>query len=253
VRKGGRRLVTAVDRAGRVLAAFTQSSDFLSLPEVAHRAGLSKPTTFRILTTLVAEGLVFQNEANSTYGLGFLSLRLADAVLGGIRLREPARAAMRRIRDAVNETVVLSIRNGDGYCNIDSLEGTHMIGQSQLIGVPMPYEMGAPGWVLLAGMPDDEVSRYLRRARFHSGNRGMSRRKLRREIAQIRRRGYATSAEDFTLGGHTIAAAIEDPQGVAVATLHISFPRGRYSRDLEDRCIKALIEGSAAISKSLRS
>src|SRR4051794_18327367 len=84
-RKGGRpALVTAVDRAARVLAALSQSNDFLTLPEVAKLAGLSKPTTFRILMTLMSEGLIFQNEANATYGFGFQVLRLADVVLGTV-------------------------------------------------------------------------------------------------------------------------------------------------------------------------
>ena len=167
-------------------------------------------------------------------------------------LREPARVAMRRIRDAVNETVVLGIRNGSVYCIIDSLEGTHLIGQSQLIGVPTAYELGAPGWALLAGMTDDEVSEYLPKARFDRGVRGMNRQRLLREITRARRKGVAVSSEDF-FGGHTIAAAIREPLGAPIATLHISFPQGRYSKDLEERCTKALVEGAAAVSASIAS
>jgi DNA-binding IclR family transcriptional regulator len=249
---GGAKIVTAVDRAARVLSAFADSWDFATLPEVARRARLSKPTTFRILATLAADGLVFQNEANSTYGLGFLTLRLADVVLGGIRLREAARPAMRRIRDSVNETVVLGILEGDGYCNIDSLEGTHLIGQTQLIGAPVPLHVGAPGRALLAGMPDEAVASYLRRIDADDlGKAGMTRAKLLREIENIRRSRYAISSGDFMHGGHTIAAAIKNGGGPAVATLHISFPQGRYSNELQDRCVKALVAGAESIGEGL--
>ena len=48
--------IEAVDRAGRILFALAASPRESSLPEIANRAGLSKPTAFRILATLVAEG-----------------------------------------------------------------------------------------------------------------------------------------------------------------------------------------------------
>jgi IclR family transcriptional regulator, KDG regulon repressor len=240
--------VTAADRAARMLFAFAQSQDFLSLGEAARRARLSKPTAFRILTTLVAEGLLFQNEANAAYGLGFLPLRFADVVLAGITFRDQARTAMRRIRDAVNETVVLGIRDRHCYYNVDSLEGTHLIGQAPLIGVPIPCDVGAPGKALLAGMPDKEFAGYLRSLRIAATRM----QKLRRERALVGRDGYAISSEDL-LGGHTIATAVFDNRGTAIATLHVSFPQSRYLKVLERQCIKALIENASTISASLSS
>jgi DNA-binding IclR family transcriptional regulator len=237
--------VTAVDRAARMLFVFTQSPDFLSLGEAAHRARLSKPTAFRILSTLAGEGLLFQNEANSAYGLGFLTLRFADVVLGGISFRDRVRMAMRRIRDAVNETVVLGISDGDSYCNVDSLEGTHLIGQAPLIGIPLPCEIGAPGKALLAAMPEEKLVAHLHALRIGAAKK----QKLRREIARVRRDGYSVSSEDL-LGGHTIATAVIDDLGAAVATLHVSFPQSRHSKALERQCIKALVENASALSSS---
>jgi DNA-binding IclR family transcriptional regulator len=241
-------MVTAVDRAARVLWAFAESWDFLTLPEIARRARLSKPTTFRILATLAAEGLVLQNEANSTYGLGFLTLRLADIVLGAINLREPARSQMKIIRDTVNETVVLSILSGDGCCDVDSVEGSNMIAQSHSLGVTTALHASVPGRAMLAAGSDAAVAANIRRVL--RGASRTSREKLSREIAQIRSRGYAVSSGEFMRGGHTIAVAITNGSGDAVAALHISFPQARYTSDLEAGCVKALTAGAAAISKA---
>jgi DNA-binding IclR family transcriptional regulator len=229
-----------------MLFAFAQSQDFLSLGEAARRAHLSKPTAFRILSTLVAEGLLFQNEANAAYGLGFLPLRFADLVLAGITFRDQARTAMRHIRDAVNETVMLGIRDGHSYYNVDSLEGTHLIGQAPLIGVPIPCDVGAPGKALLAGMPEDEFTGYLRSVRATAARK----QKLRRERALVRRDGYAVSSEDL-LGGYTIATAVFDNRGAAIATLHVSFPQSRYLKAFERQCIRALVDNASTISGSL--
>jgi IclR family transcriptional regulator, KDG regulon repressor len=237
--------ITAADRAARMLFAFTQSHDFLSLGEAARRAHLSKPTAFRILTTLVAEGLLFQNEANAAYGLGFLPLRFADVALSGIAFRDQARAAMRRIRDAVNETVVLGIRDGHSYYNVDSMEGTHLIGQPPLIGVPIPCNVGAPGKALLAGMSEQELAGCLRSLRIAAPGQH----RIRREIALVRHDRYAVSSEDL-LGGYTVATAIFDNSGAAIATLHVSFPQSRYLKDLERQCIKALVDNASTILDS---
>src|SRR5262249_57801157 len=121
-REGGGEIVTAVERAAKVLLAFTQSWDFLTLPEVATRSGLSKATAFRILATLVAEGLVFQNADNGTYGLGALNFRLADVVLSGIEVRDSARLVMRQRRNQVNETAVLSVREGDDCYHVQRFD-----------------------------------------------------------------------------------------------------------------------------------
>jgi DNA-binding IclR family transcriptional regulator len=245
-KRAGPPLVTAVDRAARVLLAFGQSWDFLSLQEVAARSGLSKPTAFRILSTLAAEGLVFQNEANNTYGLGFLTLRLADVVLSGVGIRDAARPAMRRIRDQVNETVVLSLRDRDACYNVDSLESTQTIGQAHAIGMAAPLHAVAPGRALLAASPDDAVDDYIARVRRPAAARAKFGQELWREIRLIRKQGYAVSAGEFMRAGHTIAKAIPE-LGDTAAALHISFPQSRFSKELAQRCVRALDAGARDI------
>ena len=55
--------------------------------------------------------------------------------------------------------------------------------------------------------------------------------------------GYAAGAGEFTAGGHAIAAAILNSRGRPVAALHVSFPCGRFSPELEVRCLSTLVEG----------
>jgi DNA-binding IclR family transcriptional regulator len=244
-------IVTAVERAAKVLLAFTQSWDFLTLPEVATRSGLSKATAFRILATLVAEGLVFQNADNGTYGLGALNFRLADVVLSGIEVRDSARLVMRQVRNQVNETVVLSVREGDDCYHVKSFESRQSIGHSQPIGVALPVHATAPGRAMLASMTDDAVDAYLKRLSPAAKRAlsGASAARLRQEIKTIRRQGHAVSAGEASGGGHAIAVAVPSPQGPSVAALHISFPQGRFTNDLEQRCIDALKRAAGSIAK----
>lgn len=241
-------IVTAVDRAARVLMAFTQSRDFLTLPEVAHRARLSKATAFRILSTLAAEGLVFQNAANGTYGLGALNLRLADVILSDIEIHEEARAVMRQTRDRVNETVVLSVRHGTNCYHVDSFECTQSISHSQPIGIPFPLHTVLPGHVMLANQGDAAVEAYIKS--IPPAARAAAARQLRNQIKAIRRDGYAISSGDAAGGGHGVAVAIPHPKGSATVAMHISFPKGRYTTELEQRCIDALKQAAGRLAES---
>jgi DNA-binding IclR family transcriptional regulator len=252
-RTGDQSVIAAVDRAARILVALARAMEPVALPEIARLSGMTRPTAFRILATLAAEGLVLQDAATSTYSLGFLALRLADTVLGSFPIHGVARPVMRHIRDALNETVVLSLREGDSRFNIDSLESTHAIGQTQKIGMPIPLYAGAASRVLLAGMPDEEIAAYLQRVEFQAfTDTTITRREdLLAEIQRIRQQGYAASSGEFTAGGHAIASAILDSRGRAVAALHVSFPRGRFSPELEERCVSTLVEGTRAIAESL--
>lgn len=235
--------MTAVDRAARVLAAFSQSWDFLTLPEVAARAGLSKPTTFRILATLISEGLIFQNEANTTYGFGFQVLRLADVVLGTIPFAAAAQLAMRDINAKLNETVVLSVRAESSCYFVDSIETTQSIGHTHALGVPMPLHSVAPGRAMLATWSDPAIRQYLEGVRGTNAKRDAA--TLLREIDLIRAQGFARSSGELLHGGCSIAVTFPPSQGAAQAALHVAFPQGRYTPDLEARCIRALRDGCA--------
>lgn len=243
--------VGIVDRAARVLECFSRSTPELALPHVSQRLNLPKATAFRILTNLVNEGLLDVDPATNSYTLGFGTLRFADDLLESIAIRNRARPVMRAIRDAVNETVILSVRDGDQRYNIDSIESTHAIGQTQRIGVAIPLYAGAASRVLLAARSDTDIDAYLARVNLiaFSTTTMIDPARLRADVRRIRRNGYATSAGEFTAGGHAVACAIPDADGRAAGALHVSIPGGRFSKTIEKNCVKALTEGVRTLAR----
>jgi DNA-binding IclR family transcriptional regulator len=245
--------VEAVDRAARVLFALAARPVPSTLAEIAQRADLTKPTAFRILASLIAEGLAAQNAQTGAYRLGSTPLRLATSVLQNVAVREPALIAMRKIRDEVNETVVLSVREGDLRYNIDSVEAINAIAQAHRIGVPIPLYTGAASRVLLAGMESEELLSYLGRTELvaYSEATIVDRGALMEELARVGAQGYAVSSGEFTSAGHAVAIAIRDGDGRAIAALHVSVPRSRYSQTVEDRCVAALRQAVATIEAAM--
>jgi IclR family pca regulon transcriptional regulator len=245
--------VEAVDRAARVLYALAARPVPSTLAEIAARAELTKPTAFRILSTLIAEGMAAQNAQTGAYRLGAEPLRLATNVLHAIPVRDFALPAMRAIRDSIKESVVLSLREGDFRYNVDSVEAENAIGQAQQIGVPIPLYAGAASRVLLAGMESEELLSYLSRTTFarYSDATINDQTTLMAELARVRENGYAVSNGEFTAAGHAVAKAVRDASGRAIAALHVSVPRSRFSPTVEARSVAALTSAIATLEAAM--
>ena len=247
--------VSLVDRAGRILECFSRSEPALGLPQLAARLGLPKPTVFRILGSLARHGLVDYDRATNLYRLGFAPLRLADTLLHSHPVRAKARPVMQVIRDAVNETVVLSIRDDDHRINLDSADSRQAIAQLLQIGVRIPLYAGAASQVLLAGMSDSEVAAYLARTRLvpFGASTLTTPDAILKRVAKIRAEGWALSTGEFTQGSGAaaIAVPVTRSSGATVAALHISLPKARLAADLQKRCIAALTTGAQALSAAL--
>ena len=245
--------IEAVDRAGRILFALAASPRESGLLEIANRAGLSKPTAFRILATLVAEGLATQNRETASYRLGVLPLGLASSVLQSIPVRALAYPIMTSIRDKVNESVVLAVRDHDFRVNVDSVEALNAISQSQQIGVPIPIYAGATSRVFLAAMEPPELAAYLDRTKLQSFSETtlIERGRLESEIERVRKQGFALSTAEFTTGSIAVARIIRDREGKPIAAMHVSIPRSRATEELIERSAGALKTGVETLERAL--
>jgi DNA-binding IclR family transcriptional regulator len=155
--------IGVVGRAFDILAIFSHARPSLNLGEVVTAVGLPKTTVFRVLSGLVERGYCECDPHTGKYSLGFELLRLANIRRRQTNVHDVAAPAMREIRNAVNETVILSVRAGDSRVHIDFVEGLHAMRRMADLGVPAPLYAGAASKVLLAGMEDEEIEAYLDR------------------------------------------------------------------------------------------
>jgi len=214
---------------------------------------LPKTTVFRVLSSLVERGYCECDPQTGKYSLGFELLRLADIRRRQTNIHDVATPAMREIRNAVNETVILSVRAGDARVHIDSVEGLHAMRRMADLGVPAPLYAGAASKVLLAGMEDDEIDAYLDRTDLTAFQDSTitDRAVLWREIRSIRKRGFAESKGELFAGGGALAAPIKDFSGKTIAVLDILTPEHRYTDEHRERCIAILLEETQRASDRL--
>jgi DNA-binding IclR family transcriptional regulator len=102
--------VRAIDRAIDVLECFAADRHSLSIGEIEKRARLSRPTLYRILSTLMRRGFVRKNGDPPRYRLGVGVGRLADARSNSLDIVRLATPLLEDLRERHDETVALYLR-----------------------------------------------------------------------------------------------------------------------------------------------
>lgn len=103
----------SVDRAVRLLSAFTVDEPELSLNELMDRVGTGKATTHRYAMALRERGLLRYDAISGLYSLGPRVVEMAAAALASLQVIGIAGPYMDRLVDELNETCVLSVWDGE--------------------------------------------------------------------------------------------------------------------------------------------
>jgi DNA-binding IclR family transcriptional regulator len=103
----------SVERAVRLLGFFSAEEPELTLPQLTDRLGTSRATTHRYAMALRRVGLLRYDTAGGIYSLGPRIVELAATALSGLRIIRIAGPHMERLAAELNETVVLSIWDGE--------------------------------------------------------------------------------------------------------------------------------------------
>ncbi|MBC9908029.1 MULTISPECIES: IclR family transcriptional regulator [Achromobacter] len=241
--------IQVIERAMRLLDALAAQPDPVTLKELSATTGLHASTAHRILNDLVV-GRYVERVDNGLYQLGMRLLELGSLVKGRLNVREAAISAMRSLHKLTGQTINLSVQQGDEIVYIERAwserSGMQVV---RAIGGRAPLHLTSTGKLFLSTADARQVRAYALRTGLagHTRNSLTDLDRLERELALVRRHGYARDNEELELGVRCIAAGIFDDTGKLVAGLSISAPAER----LQDDWIKALVDTAASISEAL--
>ncbi len=188
-------------------------------------------------------------DGSGHYLLGPRLTRWAARVRVGGDVREVARPVMERLRDALRETVNLTVRQGDEVVYVERATSSRMMRVEQVIGSRAPLHVTAVGKLMLGEDGRAAVTEYARRSGLPAltPNTLNTEAKLLKDINQSLARGYALDDEEAEMGVGCIGALIRDESGSAVAGLSVSAPRERRRDEWVTQVMQAAAEISAAL------
>lgn len=225
--------MAAVERACDVLNAICADVGRpQGVKDLSETLGMGMSSVHRLLTALVKKGLVHQDTGNKKYSVGTRFLDVALDYLRHIDLPKVALPHMQRLRDVTGETVTLSARDGDSRIYLAQIESPQEIRQTVEIGRRMPLHLGGSGKAILGFLPMPEQEAYLSRTDLVPAVYGpVDVRALRKQLLDVRRRGFASSRAERLPNAASVAAPIHDLYGVLIGCLSVSGPVWRFSDD----------------------
>jgi DNA-binding IclR family transcriptional regulator len=150
----------SVERAVRLLGLFSSDEPELTLAQLTRRLGTSRATTHRYTLALRQVGLLRYDPGAGVYSLGPRIVELASTALAGLRIIKVAGRTMERLVGDVNETVVLSIWDGESPVVVRVEDNTDRLVRIIVrTGARLPRKTSAQGKIFLAfGTDGSELS-----------------------------------------------------------------------------------------------
>lgn len=224
----------------------------MSLSEIAGDLKLDRRVCHRSLLTLRDLGLVSQ-PGGSGYRLTMALFEMGMRVVNRLEVKQVVRPFMEDLSRTYAETVNLGIKDGDQVVYLDKSESTHPVRADLAIGTRIPMHCTALGKAILAFRPESEQSAFCSggRLRAYTAATITSPTRFLKELADIRRRGFALDDEELYAGLRCVAAPIIDRSGGASYSLSLAGPSTRVSVQDLHTLGSALTHTCARISPAL--
>ena len=212
--------VQALDLALQMLEQLAFTGKPGRVTDLAKLLGTSKNRIHRHLQTLVDMGYVVRDADTQRYSVGIRLVQLGSAVANQYDLLSVSRPIMQRLRDQLGLTVVLSKVVAHQLYAIERIYGTSDVTVGVVIGSPLGLHSSAQGKIVLAfgdaGLLESVVKSRLDR---RTGNTIVDPTQLRREIATVRRQGWAGAPGETMSGLNAFAVPILDGSDQLFGTL----------------------------------
>ncbi len=244
--------VRSVRRAIRILEAFREGSS-PTVTELARDLKLPKSSVYELVSTLAAEGLVIKEDSTSRYRPGLRLLELARAVDHELEVRQVARPLIEKLRDEFNETVQLTVLDGEEILYVDGCESSRQLRTFFQFGDRAPLYCTALGKAILANLPSRQRERYLRRRglKAFTPKTLTDPAALRRELQRTAARGYSIDDMEHEEDVRCVGAPIRDRDGRAFAAISVSGPAHRLKPGRDRELARRVLAAAEEISRAL--
>lgn len=231
-------IAQTLDRGLQVLELLAQSGQDMSATEISAGLGLHRTVVHRLLVTLERRELVDRSRSGE-YRLAAGLLRLGEGVRD--TLREVSLPFMAQLQELTEETVHLAVLRGVDVQFLESIESQRQLRVGSRVGRALPSYATSVGKAMLAKLPGDELHRLLDGIAWESVGPAtlLGPEALLRDLASVRRRGYAVSRQESEAGVGSVGVAVLDGRGHVRAAISVAAPLTRLSDHEVKRMAKA--------------
>lgn len=223
--------VEALAKGISVIESFDAAHPDMTLSEIARRVGLSPAAARRSLITLSALGYV--GMVGKRYHLRPKVMTLGSGFYFAARIDELLLPELRQIVETHGDAASVATLDGHDVIYIAHHSTQRARRATAVVGARYPAHATSLGRVLLSGLPDGELDRYLSTVepKALTSRTVVSKEALQALIAEVRDLGYATTVDQLDYGITALAVPIRNAEGRISAAVNSSGYSGIVSAD----------------------
>lgn len=238
--------VRSVNRAIAILKAFSIGKPSMSVIEIQEKVNLSRPTVYRLLETLAAQGLVRAYGTPQRFSLDYEVGRLGQTWVAGLDPVASGLPILERLHQETKETVALALTRDRQHLYVWEMPSPQVMSMSRGIGPMDHLTRGASGKVILAFMNEKDLNSVLLTA-----PKDIDKKSLLKQLEKIRRDKYYVASGEIFPGAVGIAAPFFDRSNRVTGAVVVYGPEVRFSDETITKTIKLVVESAMAISATL--
>jgi IclR family transcriptional regulator, KDG regulon repressor len=224
--------MSAIDKAIDLLDVFFKTEDNLAISDLARLADITPTTAYRITSILVKKGYVDQTHKRGKYCLSDKKLVDLAAIVGKrLKIRTIALPYIKELSKAIHENVELDLRRGHLGFNVAAVNRARLLDT-------IPYQTSfslystAAGKVFLAYMSEKEFQSYIDKIVLQprTDNTITDIGKLKKQLKEIKEKGFSFDLEENILGVNGIAAPVTDLEENVIAVITVIVPTTRMKK-----------------------
>lgn len=246
-----RYLLSSLNNALKILDLLNEKPQ-LGTAEISRELDIGKTSVFKMLYTLEKNNYVTKGE-NSKYNLSIKFANFGNKVLDRIDLVSVVKPYLKELTKKYKETTHMAILSQDFntiFLYKETSNSTFQMASN--IGVKLPAYNTATGKVLLADLSETTLEEFFEKVELKKFTEKTitDKEKLKKELKQIRAKGFAVDNEESEEGLMCFAAPIKDIKNDTAAAISISGPAFRMKENKKE-LIKSIIKVSKEISSQI--
>ena len=239
--------VNSVEKAMRVLSAFSEKQVTLTLSQIANLSDLDLSAAQRFTYTLTALGYLEKDGAMRCYRLSPKLLDFGYSYMASSELLSRAAPYLRQLSRETEETTNITVLDHTDIVFTLRFVSRHVLNPHVITGSRLPAYCTAPGLAIMSRLPADQVDSLLEQSSLvaHTSHTVADPEKIRARLEKFRERGYSHTESEYYLGDIATAAAILDARGHPVAAVNVAVSRTRWHGAKDEKRIANLVIAAA--------
>jgi len=254
LKPGDRDYVGALASGLEVLQAFDAEHPRMTLSEVAARTDMDRAKARRFLLTLHALGFV--KRTGRQFELTPRVLQLGYAYQASNQYRAVIQQYLEDITAELGESSSLAVLDGDDVVYVVRSAARHRLMAITLsVGTRLPAAYTSMGRVLLAQLPEAELTAFLDRVRLERFTESsvLDKEGLRAAIDRAREQGYSIVDQELDSGLRSVAVPVFAGSGELLGAINISTNASRVDMEtLMEVYLPRLQEAAEAVRRTTR-